>query len=749
MSLVAIEDYYLSSTHKPFFAVVGDDYIELIKKLTEYGTDFIRLSDCCLGQDKKPDFDLLREKLRTADVDCKSNRVVVLGLGEYLMLLGNDAAQNVLESLKDFNLGSAWAVILLRGDGRIMKKMAQTDPRFDNRRYAISESSCALEFDLSCSPLNIGMFDLTGIKALIKTFEDGASGSVGYNSDLDFPEANCTIKLIKNSYEAIKKHSIGFDVPRSIGDDEEWDFLLTQITEQGTLMSVFTKHKFASSPGADLYSILYGVSNTSWLYYLYLRSTSSTISDGYLKYVVENSDGIADFKYKILNAIIDIPHTDSRFSRFYIERKILVKNYPESEIAQFVVNNRIDLKESIYRLTDNIRIERQEIIALIAENGVPDSLKDIYPDLFMYLSKYHFQGDALSAELTEYFEEYKQQKIHNRIEKPFMEKVENYALSRAYNRLRTRDELIASLPKESTFLCWIDALGSEYLAYIVEGAKKRGLHISVKVGRAKLPTITSVNNQFFYEWPEAQREKIEELDDIKHKDKGGYKYGPNNKYPIHLAAELAVLEEALNRAATELALRHYDRYVLASDHGASRLAVISNIEEKYDTDTKGEHSGRCCRTFEKYDLPFATEENGFVVLADYGRFRGSRAANVEVHGGASLEEVVVPLIELTLADNTIQIQLANENVISDFKLGSELLLFVNKALSKKLSIQVEGESYEARKVDENHYKVTASNMKRAKTYSVDVYIDDSLITRFSVTTKGKSASVNSDFDDLF
>ena len=121
-------------------------------------------------------------------------------------------------------------------------------------------------------------------------------------------------------------------------------------------------------------------------------------------------------------------------------------------------------------------------------------------------------------------------------------------------------------------------MGSEYLAYIVEGAKKRGLQIAVKIGRSKLPTITSINNQFFYEWPEAQREKIEELDDIKHKDKGGYKYGPNNKYPIHLAAELAVLEDALNRAATELALRHYDRYILASDHGASRLCpVIASI----------------------------------------------------------------------------------------------------------------------------------------------------------------------------
>lgn len=30
-----------------------------------------------------------------------------------------------------------------------------------------------------------------------------------------------------------------------------------------------------------------------------------------------------------------------------------------------------------------------------------------------------------------------------------------------------------------------------------------------------------------------------------------------------------------------------------------------------------------------------------------------------------------------------------------------------------------------------------------------LYVGESLITRIDVTTKGKSASVNSDFDDLF
>lgn len=750
MTLAAIEEYFSSSTHKPFYVGVNDDeYLEVKIKLEELGSDFIKLSDCCHGQDKKPDFDLLREKLRTADVDCKSNRVVVLGLGEYMLLQGDDFSNAILEDFKDFNLGSAWAVFLLRGYFVPVKKIAMSDPRFDNRRFYISDSPTPFELDISISPTNVAMFETNGIKNMLIALEDGKSGKVEFNSDLSFPDALCRIHEIKDSYEAIRRLVTGFSIPKNAGEEHRWDYLLSEITEHGTLQNVFEVHHFSDLNGTSFYARIAGISNICWLYYLYLKLAIESEKNSYLKYVLGCSSDFEDFKKKIVNQIIEISHTDRNFKEFYTGRKSLLKEYPEAEMAQFVVNNRIDLSESIYKLTDNTTVERQEIIALISQCGCPENLGELYPDLCMYLEKYYFQGDALSKELTDYFHEYKQQKIRNSLDDNFMKKVEAYAVSREYNRLRTRDELVATIDKKNTFLCWIDALGVEYLAYIVESAKRKGLMISVKVGRAKLPTITSVNNQFFYEWPEEHREKIEELDDIKHKDKGGYKYGPNNKCPIHLAQELRVISDAIDRAATELALRHYDKYVIVSDHGASRLAVIRGKEEKYETDTRGEHSGRCCKVFGNYDLPFATEENGFVVLADYGRFKGSRAANVEVHGGASLEEVLVPVIELALSDNSIQIALSETNVVSDYRSGADLCLYVNKVISQGISVHVEGEIFQAMKVDENHYKVHAPIMKRAKTYAVDVYVGENLITRLDVVTKGKSASVNSDFDDLF
>ncbi len=743
--LTEIKKYYSSKIHKPFFAVVGNnEYKNLKTNLEELGVNFIGLSEYC-SQDKHPDLDKLREKLAGAG----TNKVVVLGLGEYLLLRGDSDAKNILKEFKNYNLRSAQAVFLLRGMQEFINNIALEDPRFNKQRYGISPNANNAEFNISISSMEISLYEICGIKGLISEFEKGEKENINCNSDKQFPNAKCNVEIIKDSYEAIKHLDSCFKIAKSKGSKEQWDYLLKQVKEYKTIANVFNALKFSKDIENDFYSKISGDTNKCWLYYIYLLTIKSCIKMGYLTYCLEESRDFEDFKYKILNSIIDIAHDDSRFNDYYSQRKKIVRDFPEAEIAKFVVNNRKNnTPKSLYKLTDNTNVERQEIIAYISKDKLLPDLDRIYPDLNMYLKKYYFRDNVLSEELTEYFEEYKKQKILDKIDKSFLKKVNEYALSRKYNLLETRDEIVLNYANQKAFLCYIDSLGVEYLSFIVEQSKKRGLIASVKIARSNLPTITSKNNQFFLDWPQDARIKIEELDEVKHKEKGGYKYG-TNKYPIHLARELEIISDVIDIAATELALHNYEKYIIASDHGASRLAVIRNKEEKYDTDTKGEHSGRCCKLFENYELPFATEENGFVVLADYGRFKGSRAANVEVHGGASLEEVIVPVIELSLADSKLEISLVNKDIVSDFKTGALINLYVNKELSQELIVQIEGQGYKANKVDKNYYEVKIEQMKRAKKYDADIYVGEKLISKIEITTRGKSASMNSDFDELF
>jgi hypothetical protein len=303
-----------------------------------------------------------------------------------------------------------------------------------------------------------------------------------------------------------------------------------------------------------------------------------------------------------------------------------------------------------------------------------------------------------------------------------------------------------SVDKSDTFLYWLDALGVEFLGLIEASVQKRGLSVRVNIARAELPTITAINRDFFDAW-QGRKEKNDELDDTKHSDAGGYNF-TNNELPIHLAKELDTITATIDKAATELALRHCKRFLIVSDHGASRLAVLRRKEEKYETDTTGEHSGRCCKLFQPYDLPFAAEENGYLVLADYGRFKGSRAANVEVHGGASLEEVVIPVIELSLKDGSVTVKLVDETVTVDFRTGTEIKLFFNSPV-QDVVVVLNGKPYSASQIDANHYSVKLPDTKRAGDYSADVYAGDNLIGKIMMKAQGKSGKVNDAFDGLF
>lgn len=727
---------------------VGDiDYREIKAKLAESGeVEFIYMSKFCRSEDKKPDLDKLKETLRMADVDCQSNKLVLLGLGEYLALEGANKAVEVINELLPFNLGSAHALFLLRGITQQLQAISKGDPRLSERQIAFSaDTRSTLDFMFSSTELK--MYSKTGIVNALILAEEGNEEQICVNTSLEFPNSLYYVQKVQNPYEAIRRVDKSFDVPKSYGSNENWTQLFIEVNQNKRIAEVFRQHQFDDSL-ANFYQMISGSEYENWLYYVFLFINRDNEKNSYLKYVIGKSKNFEEFKTDILNAISKIPHTDEMFEDYYWARKKLVCQYPDTDVAVFVSNNRFNSTESIYKLTDNTRVEREEIIADIAQHGLPKELDKIYPDLALYLKQYHFNGDALNELLTEYFQEYKIQKVLNKIEPEFLDKVDKLAVSREYNRLRTRDELVASINTAGSFLCWIDALGVEYLSFIVGVAQRRGLAVTVNVGRAELPTLTSINRHFYDAWPEESKRKIESLDDIKHNESGGYKYGPSNQYSIHLAKELQIISDAIDEAATDLGLRKYDQYVIASDHGASRLAVLRKKEEKYETDTKGEHSGRCCKTFSDYDLPFATEENGYIVLADYGRFKGSRAANVEVHGGASLEEVVVPVITLSLKNSSIEIKVVDDIVKADYKNGAVINLFVNKLISQQLFIEYKGKKYASEAVDENHYKVIVPEIKRAGTVDIEIYIGEDLVSHIMVKVVGKSASMNSDFDDL-
>lgn len=751
----AVQSYLSTAKGLPFFYAVGDDnYHQILCELEQNGARIDRISDFCPRDDKFPDIDDVIDHFRTLDVDCHQNKHVLIGLGEYLALRGSAFVNKVLRRLDKTTLGNARVVLLLRCVTQQVNELSADDARMVAQRRLCVEENAISDISITCTNYASNGNVAVGIKGLLRDLENGASGKVYVTSELDYQQSIMQVSYIRNAFAAIQQEIPNLNLTIGMGTADQWDQLYNALRKyKGSIDALFDHYDLADNFEEDIYEKCVGHEFKNWLYFISLKHNREHIPNDYLRYVVDATNSYEDLKTNILQGIIKVPRTDKRFQHFYSERKRLVKSFPPVEINGFIFENRINPKESIYRLTDNTKNEREEIIGWIAQNGYIDEISDIYPALAQYMGEYVFDCGNLSSALTAYFKQYRQMKLTNRITPDFLSLVEKNAKELPYTHLGTRDAAIKNISdKKNTFLYWIDALGVEYLPYFVALANKKGLSLDVDIVYVSLPTITSINKGFYDAWPGDLKEKESRLDDLKHNPDGSYIHKPEEA-PYHLASELDVIKDAVDRAVTELSMHKCKKFVIASDHGASRLAVIRHQEEKYETDTKGEHSGRCCKEFAGADLPFAIHENGYLVLGDYGRFKNSRAANVEVHGGASLEEVVVPIITLSLKKHTeLVIQLIEpDEVYCDRHAGTTIHLYISDVEhSQNVSVLIGEKRYVATCIDKTHYDVLMADVKRAKkNISASVYDGDDVIGTVTFDIKGKMAAVNNDFDDLF
>ncbi len=746
----------------PFFVFVGDqEYRNAKSELLGFGLHECKTSTFCHEEDRLPDLGKLLGELGRQDA-AGGRRLLVTGLGEYLLLRGQDLLQRTLGDLKDRALGGNRVVLLLRGLGAALQEL-QRDPRFDRRRYCdLQPLRSELAPTLAAPQLKLPA--ISGCKALLEELENGRSGRLVVCTELDFQDALCTVSRIASAFDAIKQTLPGLDAPESCGAEEQWTQLLAELNQHGDLDAVFAANGLAGDVEAGLHEWLTDTdfqNFRNWLFFLRLRSKREELKNGYLRFALERVTGFAQLGESLINALLDVAPTDPRFPDFFQERKRLLRGLPDSALMDFLTLNNKKPKDSIFRLTDNTRAEREAILAWLAQHaqdGNCPELATIYPALALYLKHWSFHASVADKELAElltrYFSDYKRQKVGNRIEPGFHKQVEELALTRPFNQLPTRDMILSGIKQEETLLYWLDALGVEYMALIEALARGKGLACKVHIVRAVLPTITSENRNFYEEW-QGEKRSDKALDDLKHGEKSPLNPA-HSQLPVHLAEELAVIATVMEEAARTLKTHKCSQFLLASDHGASRLAVIAGKEERYETEIyegehKGRHSGRCCPAFSPYDLPFAAEENGWLALADYGRFKGGRAADVEVHGGASLEEAVVPLVELSLKNTALTVELVESTVKADFREGTVIELYFNQP-TKDVYVVLSGKGgrYQAEPgADAYHYQVRLTDVKKAGKYTCEVYAGNGAVGDLSFQAKGRTGTINTDFDDFF
>lgn len=259
-------------------------------------------------------------------------------------------------------------------------------------------------------------------------------------------------------------------------------------------------------------------------------------------------------------------------------------------------------------------------------------------------------------DLAAYMTEYRALKCADEISDEFVQRAFKSAVP---DEIVSRMSLLAEYKTDpETVVLVVDALGVEYLPFLLARCRVHRFEAkAVDCARSNLPTSTTYN-PVDKEWGASGRyRKFNEFDSLLHE--------PFDDHAEALAAELKMIDVQVMSKIEDL-LKIYRRVVLTADHGATRLAVVARRDGKSrdikEFDGKVDvldwrYAKRKCAEHLDSELVAETVGDGFVLIKGYNRFSKSGGPGFEMHGGATIEEQVVPFVVIERAivlDNAAQ-----------------------------------------------------------------------------------------------
>lgn len=294
--------------------------------------------------------------------------------------------------------------------------------------------------------------------------------------------------------------------------------------------------------------------------------------------------------------------------------------------------------------------EKELIVSWLANDKIQLSqIKDIYPDLYTY------QIDALgvSADIPKWLEgyvnAYKQAKLRNKYEdtdvKSMIEQINASEVTfdgwyQDFSSVRT----LLNTRGDIEVFYWVDGLGIDWIPLvkqIVKERKGKGIYLNeVKVARALLPTVTSVNKVDLQKLlPEGVAlEKSGDLDAFAHQS--------TNYYPSSIIDEIDLV-----RSIIESILDKYvgKKIAIISDHGLSYLPQLAS--KMGIAGVTPDHHGRIAKRTSgswTYDKSYIRLEDGKTACAlRHDSLCNKVPKGQGIHGGCTPEEVLVPIFVLS------------------------------------------------------------------------------------------------------
>lgn len=740
-----IERYVHGNDTRPRFVhVQNTNDLSALKTHFDVGNNVFLSVSKFSADDELPNFDTVQDTITQQDTPA-----FLVEITTGAKLLGRDALKQLITELAHYSKGNCRTIIIcyqcedeLRfSDTRLQDLVYFVDGEKDERPQII-----LIPEDMPVPPDSI---PINGIHLIPKRIEAGGAVRPLYvhtrKGKSSFSHSMLSITELNDAYDVLcLRDSRTHALRKDFGTLQQWAEALNEVSRKGSWAQVISS-KFGNTSNLEHAIASWNTmdSMTQWFYFIALKLYGARNNQCLHMAAVkaELPDQLVRESYRCL---LKQDIVDNDFWNLYEQRKTLLKSIGESEqeASDYCALAMSKGSASIHYYTDGSKVEKEYIIKFLDQYGIElgkkkvlDILEKVYPDLYKYLQPFHFEHEVLS----QYFRIYTYAKVVNKVLPELVDMMEHQAVEREYNVLLSpRSELMDGVPKENVTLYFVDAMGAEFISYINEKCYQMDLRPTIKVARCNLPSITLVNKDFIDSFDEEDIVSVSEIDDIKHKGKESYDYR-NSKQPLHLIRELEIIEELLKKIKQQLHATPGHRVFLVADHGATRMAVIMENTLSIEVNSKGTHSGRVCEYNEEVaHIPYATETDGYYVLANYDRFTGGRKASVEAHGGATLEEVTVPVIEVALVPPNMEILILTPLIQVSSRKKAEICIF-SKTPLKDVCIMVNEKRYDAQSEDQHTFKVVMPSIRRVGLYVADVFSENHLIWRgleFTVENEG-------------
>ena len=655
------------------------EYCELISELKKISDiSFVPMSDLFANTDIMPRY----ENLKAAKFQDKW--LILTGVSEYLRLF----AQN---EISDRRFATLWAYQApASSTGRIIIPLWGCEAKWFDKAMNLTGDLRQEDFFFDCSApeseeqkLSLlvfsGKFDkyISSLEAVYDDLKKGLQAWFEYwlnpapnKTDfvlitkrancVDTTDGNISINVIDNMLAFIKEHLHGADVLTSENCPSNlqsvlFDYNLKHGRENldAALLGILNVSSFN---GADVMAKWENIPDShKQAVYLWLELHPNST---YLCHCFACVASLADIPKTIMLEIFKVGYDKPEWVS---EHKTLAKVMGLKPGPRFFkeLDTIPDYENRLEFMQGKERGERVYLLRMVGKWMRSDytqvlsceKLAAVYPELYYYLRD---KDVGLDDDIKLYMERYKSYKLANILP----EDESAYFSGIDTDTYEMRYAILSDYIDADTAILWVDALGVEWLPLLRWGIT-RNCDVTVKcitIGQANLPTETKYNDQWSVMG--VPYEKVDKLDKLAHR---GVVDEPD--YYTCIEEQLEFVSSVYEEVSKMM--ERYHRVIVTGDHGTSRLAArFFHKRDGFDVDrdVKVYSHGRYCEWKQTGQLPLATmsiakanDGKQYAVFTNYDHFTQSgfaagaddeNAIYGEVHGGASPEEMLVPILVL-------------------------------------------------------------------------------------------------------